>query len=213
MDTMQNLLIVLLVLLNFRLLGSSRIAVCIQTIAMQAVVLGCVSLLANPEPGLRIVIMFTTITVIKAALLPWLMHRAAREAKGERELEPYIGYSLSLMIGAILLILCFHIARPFRLPTTAISGALVPVALFTMLTGLLLIVSRRTAINQVLGYLSMENGIYAIGMALAIEEPFLIEMGVLLDVFVAIFVMGIIIYRISREFDHINVDQLSSLKD
>ena len=79
--------------------------------------------------------------------------------------------------------------------------------------GLFLIVSRKTALMQVVGYLVLENGIYIFGMALAQEEPLLVEMGILLDVFVAVFVMGIAIFHISREFDHIDVDQLTSLKD
>jgi hydrogenase-4 component E len=78
---------------------------------------------------------------------------------------------------------------------------------------LLLIVSRRKAVTQTLGYLAMENGIYAFGLAFAVEEPLLVEMGVLLDVFVAVFVMGIAIHHISREFDHIDTDRLSALKD
>jgi len=65
---------------------------------------------------------------------------------------------------------------------------------------------------QTLGYLAMENGIYAFGLAFAVEEPLLVEMGVLLDVFVAVFVMGIAIYHISREFDHIDTDRLSALR-
>ncbi len=82
-----------------------------------------------------------------------------------------------------------------------------------MMVGLLLIVSRRKAVMQTLGYLAMENGIYAFGLAFAVEEPLLVEMGVLLDVFVAVFVMGIAIHHISREFDHIDTDRLSTLKD
>ena len=86
-------------------------------------------------------------------------------------------------------------------------------AIFCVLCGLLLIVSRNTAIMQVIGYLAMENGIYCFGWAFAVEEPLLVEMGVLLDVFVAVFVMGITIYHLSREFDSIETDQLTSLKD
>ena len=85
--------------------------------------------------------------------------------------------------------------------------------MFTTLTGLLIIVSRRKALTQVVGYLAMENGIYAFGAALAVKEPLLLEMGVLLDVLVAVFVMGITIHHISREFDHIDTDRLSELKD
>ncbi len=90
---------------------------------------------------------------------------------------------------------------------------MIPGALFTILSGLFLIISRRKALTQVIGYLVLENGIYAFGAALAVEEPLVVEMGVLLDVFVAVFVMGITIHHISRDFDHIDTDRLSLLKD
>jgi len=80
------------------------------------------------------------------------------------------------------------------------------------MVGLFVIVTRRTAAKQVLGYLSMENGIYAFGMAFVREEPFLVGVGILLDAFMAVFVMGIAIFHINREFDHIEVDQLDTLK-
>ena len=82
-----------------------------------------------------------------------------------------------------------------------------------VMVGLFVIVSRTKALTQALGYLAMENGIYAFGMALALKEPVTVEMGILLDVFVAVFVMGIIIYHINREFDEISTDRLSVLKD
>jgi hydrogenase-4 component E len=82
-----------------------------------------------------------------------------------------------------------------------------------MMVGLFLIVSRKKALTQVLGYLVIENGIYTIGMALAQEQPLLIEMGILLDVFVAVFVMGITLFRIGRDFDNIDTDQMATLKD
>ena len=85
--------------------------------------------------------------------------------------------------------------------------------MFTTLSGLFMIVSRRKALTQVLGYLTMENGVYVFGASLAVREPLLVELGILLDVFVGVFVMGIVIYQINREFDHIDTDRLSVLKD
>jgi len=82
-----------------------------------------------------------------------------------------------------------------------------------MLTGLFVIVSRFNALNQVVGYLVLENGVTMFGLLLAPEVPFLVEMGILLDVFVAVFVMGITIFHISREFEHIDVEQLTTLRD
>ena len=90
---------------------------------------------------------------------------------------------------------------------------MVPAALYTIMIGLFMIVARRKAITQVLGYLAMENGIYVLGPALAVHNPLLVEAGILLDVFVGIYVMGVIMLHIRREFDHIDVDRLSQLKD
>jgi hydrogenase-4 component E len=99
------------------------------------------------------------------------------------------------------------------LPVPAKSPLVVPLALFTTMVGLFAVVSRRKALTQVLGYLVMENGIYAFGLAFAHNEPLLIELGTLLDVFTAVFVMGITIFHINREFDHIDTDQLNTLRD
>ena len=108
----------------------------------------------------------------------------------------------------------FWLSANMEVPHAAQSPLILPAALSTTLLGLLIIVIRRTAITQTLGYLVMENGIYIFGVAMASEQPFLVEMGVLLDVFVAVFVMGIIIFHISRDFDEkADVDQLSELKD
>jgi hydrogenase-4 component E len=207
-------LLILLVLTNFRLLGSSRLAACIQTMAIQALILGAVPVVLLASHLTALVVAFAVLTVsVKGLVLPWLLRRAARESGTQRELEPLIGFTPSVLLGAVLLGASFWLARPLMQGMPP-GGKLIPiVALFTILTGLLMIVSRRKALTQVLGYLAMENGVYAFGAALAVEEPLLLEMGVLLDVLVAVFVMGIAIYHISREFDHIDTDQLSVLKD
>jgi hydrogenase-4 component E len=94
-----------------------------------------------------------------------------------------------------------------------VSPLIVPVALFTSLIGLFVIISRKKALTQVLGYLVLENGIYAFGVGLVHNAPLVVELGVLLDVFVAVFVMGIAIFHINRQFDHIDTDRMVLLKD
>ena len=214
MNPWLDTVLVLLILTNLHLLGSSRISACIRTVASQAVLLGIVSLLAQRgDVGLRLLLLAAVSTVIKACVLPWLLRRAAREAGVQTEDEPFVGFTTSLLLGLGLLGAALHVAGQLPLPGNDGTSFLVPVALFTIMVGLLLIVSRRKAVMQTLGYLAMENGIYAFGLAFAVEEPLLVEMGVLLDVFVAVFVMGIAIHHISREFDHIDTDRLSALKD
>jgi hydrogenase-4 component E len=142
-----------------------------------------------------------------------MLFRALREAKVRREVEPFVGYTMSLLAAAVMLAVSLWVGARLPLPTSASSTLLLPVALFNILVGLFIIVSRRKALMQVLGYLVMENGIYAIGVALAHEAPLLVELGNLLDIFLAVFVMGIAIFHINREFDHIDTDRLATLKD
>jgi len=211
---MTDIFILSLVLTDFRLLATSRLGAVIQTTVLQAIALSAfmLAIADRPWPMLLIFLSLVTLTV-KGVILPWLLKRAMREAGVQREIAPMIGYSASVLIGMVLLGISFLIFIPLKASVSMESAFLLPGALFTTLTGLMMIVSRKNALTQVAGYLVMENGVYAFGAALAVEEPLLVEMGVLLDVFVAVFVMGITIYQISREFDHIDTDRLSELRD
>ena len=196
------------------LLGSSRLQSCIQAVAFQGVLLGLIPMLSKwPEISLRLAGVAMVSTIIKAIVLPAMLRRAVREANVRNEVQPLVGFTTSLILGIALWGLAMHIAGRLPVQMLNVSALLVPVATFTVLCGLLLIVSRNTAVMQVIGYLGLENGIYVFGWAFAIEEPLLVEMGVLLDVFVAVFVMGITMHHLSREFDTIETDELSSLKD
>ena len=214
MTLWTDFFVLVLVLTNFRLLASSRLTAMIETMVLQAAALTVIPLTLAGNPWTLRLLLFLLVTLlVKGVLLPRLLRRTMRAADVQREIEPFIGYNVSILIGIALLGLCFMILHPLRSAAAPASGSLLPGALFTTLTGLLIIVSRRKALTQVVGYLAMENGIYAFGAALAVKEPMLVEMGVLLDVFVAVFVMGITIYQINREFDHIDTDRLSELKD
>ena len=214
MPTALDILSILLILANLRLLGSARLSACISSVTLQALILGAAALIANRgELDARVVAIAVASTLIKAGALPWLLRRAIRESGAVREVEPFIGFTASLLSGVGLLGVCLLVGSRLSAHAEIGSGLLLTVALFTTAVGLMVIVSRRKAVTQVLGYLAMENGIYAFGMAFAIQEPLLVEMGVLLDVFAGVLVMGIAIYNISREFDHIDTDRLAALKD
>ncbi|HTP58041.1 MAG TPA: hydrogenase [Spirochaetia bacterium] len=208
--------LVILVLTNLWLLGSSRLLSCIAAVSVQGVLLGILPLVIRIDAPLwRLLLQAGVSLALKGIIFPLLMLRAVRSVDARREVEPLVGYSTSLLIGVLLLAVSLYTG--LRLPLPAGAGApprlLVPAALFTALTGLFVIVGRRSAIVQAMAYLAMENGIAAFGMALAEQEPLLVEMGTLLDAFVAVFVMGITIFQINREFDHIDSRKLSSLKD
>jgi hydrogenase-4 component E len=214
MNVWMDTLIVLVVLTNLKLLGSSRLVPCIRIVAVQGVAMGLLPFFAGQETiTARMVTVATVSIALKGFAFPWLLLRALRGADVRREVEPLVSYGMSLLFGVAALAAALWMGSRLPLPGEHISSLLVPAALFTMMVGLFLIVSRKKALTQVLGYLALENGIYAIGMVLAQEQPLLIEMGILLDVFVAVFVMGITLFRISREFDNIDTDQMAVLKD
>jgi hydrogenase-4 component E len=207
-------LIVVLILTNFKLLGSSRLSACIRVVAIQGVLLGVLALLAGEgELMLRIILLAGVTVLVKGIVFPWLLLRTLRGADVRREMEPFVGYTPSLMVGVGFIALAIWMGARLPLPVPAKSPLVVPLALFTIMVGFFVVISRRKALTQVLGYLVMENGIYAFGLAFATNQPLLIELGTLLDVFTAVFIMGITIFHINREFDHIDTDLLNTLRD
>lgn len=206
--------LVLYMITSLWLLGSSRLLSCIAAVSVQGVLLAALPLLLGIDAPLwRLLLQAGVNLGLKGIAFPLLMLRAVRSVDARREMEPLVGYSLSLLIGIGLLAGSLAAGIRMPLPARGMPMLLVPSAMFTALTGLFVIVGRRSAIVQALGYLAMENGIAAFGLALAEQEPLLVEMGTLLDAFVAVFVMGITIFHINREFDHIDSERLSSLKD
>jgi hydrogenase-4 component E len=213
MQQWLELATVLLFLTDLVMLGLSELGACIRMVAIQGILLGLFTLIAREDVlTARLIVLGVVSMGLKGFVFPLLLSRDIREAKVRREVEPFVGYAASIVAGLIMLAASMWIAARFPMLSAATSSFVIPVALSTAFTGLFLIISRRKALTQVIGYLVFENGIYMFGIAAAGEIPFLVEFGVLLDVFVAVFVMGIAINHINREFDHIDADQLSSLK-
>ncbi len=206
-------IMVFLVLTNLMLLGSSRLGTCIKVVAIQGIALGLLPILVHMETfEIHLWMLSAVIIALKGVVFPWVLSRTLRELNVNREIEPFVGYGISVVAGPLALAVCLWMGSRLPVPVSVASSLVVPVALFTIMTGLFIIVSRKKALTQVLGYLVLENGIYTVGVALAQKQPIVVEMGILLDVFAAVFVMGITIFHINREFDHVDTDQLSSLR-
>jgi hydrogenase-4 component E len=209
-----DLILILVVLLNLKLLASSRLGGSIRTVAVQGVLLGCLPLVVHSHAApLRVALLAVGSILLKGLVFPRLLFRALREADVSREVEPYVGYVSSLLIGLLALLVSFWVAARLPFPKPLGASVLVPTALFSIQAGLFLIIARKRAVNQVLGFIVLENGIFTFGVGVMGETSLLVELGVLLDVLVAVFVMGITIFHINREFDHIDTDRLSALKD
>ena len=215
MASNADLVFVLVVVIDLFLLASSRLGASIRTVAMQGALLGALPLLLlrHGEPTGHALLLAGGALAVKGLFIPWLMFRAIREASIRREMEPVVGFVPSMVLGVVGVALAFAFSSRLPLPDPETHGFLVPTALSTVWAGLLLVVTRKKAVSQVLGFLVLENGVYVFGLLLSSVMPLMVEAGVLLDLFAAVFVMGIVMFHINREFSSLDTEKLSALKD
>ena len=212
MTGFSDLLLLLVVLTDFWVLGTTRLSTTIRAAALQGAILAALPIALHPGLAPHIIVLGVGTLVVKAIVLPVFLHRAIREASVRREVEPVIGFTASLCVAAVAVALSFAVAQRLPLPESQ-TALLVPVALSTVIVGLLVLTTRSKALTQVVGYLILENGIYVFGLSQAERVPFLVDLGVLLDVFVGVFIMGIVVFHINREFDSLSSAHLTALKD
>jgi len=213
MHSLVGPLLVVVLLFNLFLLGTSRLQAVINASAAQGVILGILTLCVHEGFSGWIVLITIITMMLKGVLIPGMLLRAIRDAAIRREIEPFIGFLPCLLLGALGTGASLIFARTLPLAKEHVGSLLVPAAMATVWTGFLVLTTRRKAINQVVGYLVLENGIYIMGLTLLHAMPFMVEMGVLLDLFVGIFVMGIILNHIRREFSSLDTAHLSALKE
>lgn len=213
MHSLVGPLLVVVLLFNLFLLGTSRLQAVINASAGQGVILGILTLCVHDGFSGWIVLITIITILLKGVLIPGMLLRAIRDAAIRREIEPFIGFLPCLLLGALGTGASLIFARTLPLAKEHVGSLLVPAAMATVWTGFLVLTTRRKAINQVVGYLVLENGIYIMGLTLLHAMPFMVEMGVLLDLFVGIFVMGIILNHIRREFSSLDTAHLSALKE
>jgi hydrogenase-4 component E len=208
-----NLLVGLAMGLNLLALGSSRLPSIIRAAAFQGMILGVLPLLLGHGFHWAAVLVAAGTMSVKGLVIPVLLQRALRAANIDREVEPLIGFIPSLLIGAGATIGAVALAGVLPLRPEHAGSLLVPGAFATLVSGFLLLMGRTKAISQVCGYLLLENGIYLFGMLLIRATPLIVEAGILLDLTVAVFVIGIIVDRIQREFDTLDTRKLTSLHE
>ena len=206
-------LLIIVLALNFIALGVSRIRAVINAVAFQGMLLGFFPLFVHRDLGLRGILLITATVGLKGSIIPRYLLHAMREANIQHEVTPIVSPMLSLLLGAIGTSLALVFANKLPLAAEHADLLLVPASLATVWTGFLMLTTRKKAIMQVLGYLLLENGIFMFGFLLLEAMPALVEVGVLLDLFTGVFVMGIIIHHISREFASTSTEHLTELKD
>ena len=218
MTSTAEILLALFLLTNIVLAGTGRLRQAIRLVAVQGWMVGLLPILLwnwtdAGAPGFRVWAVAFVNGAVKGVALPLLLRYAADRAKANFELEPLVGFRLSQVIAFAIASASFAIGKALHIHETVASELAIPVAFTTMGTGLFLICARRKAITQVLGFLAFENGSAVFGSGILLEYGLVVELGILLDVFVLVFVLGIAIYQINRTFSSIDTDKLNALGD
>lgn len=213
MNGTLNLLVGLAMGLNLLALGSSRLPSIIRAAALQGMILGALPLLMEHEFRWLVALVAVGTVAVKGFIIPNLLQRALRAANIDREVEPLLGFVPSLLLGAAATIGAVAMAGALPLRPEHAGWLLVPGAFATLVSGFLLLMGRTKAISQVCGYLLLENGIYLFGLLLIKAMPLIVEAGILLDLTVAVFVIGIIADRIQRAFDTMDTRKLTVLRE
>jgi len=208
-----NLLIGWTMVLNLLALGSSRLPSVIRAAALQGMILGILPLLHETKFQWMVGVVAVGTVAVKGFIIPHLLRRALRATNVDREVDPLLGFIPSLLLGAAATIGAVIVGGMLPLLPEHAHSLLVPGAFATVTCGFLLLIGRAKAISQVCGYLILENGIYLFGLLLIDATPLIVEAGILLDLTVAVFVIGIIMDRIQREFDTLDTGKLTTLHE
>jgi hydrogenase-4 component E len=218
--------LVIALLLNFYILTITNLKQVINAVALQGAILGLLypaahtGFLTDGEwqsldalIALRLLGLTIAIVVIKGWIIPRFLMRAVRAADVRSQVTSTVGVVLPLLVGGLGTALSIAFSRSLPLAEGHGSQLTIPAALATAFCGFLMLSTRREALGQVLGYIVLENGIFIFGLLLIEAVPILVELGILLDLFVGVFVMGIIFNHVSRAFPEASVEHLSNLKE
>jgi hydrogenase-4 component E len=209
-----NLLAALLLLLAFAMLSQRRVVTLVNLLALQGAVLCAATLLLawrTREPHLYLSALLTL--SLKVLFLPWLLHRLIRRLDVYWDSEPLINISGTLLIGLLIVIFSFGLAQPITAVASTATRNAIGIAVAVVLLAFLTMITRRKAMSQVIGFLSMENGLFFGAMSATYGMPMIVELGVALDVLVAMLVLGVFFFQIREQFDSLDLHHLESLRE
>ncbi|MBF0521390.1 MAG: formate hydrogenlyase, partial [Nitrospirae bacterium] len=150
---------------------------------------------------------------IKVILLPYILYVLAVRLKIRKEVETIVNIPTTMLIGIALVIFSYHLTSPVRQLSTLVTRSTLAVALATVMIGLLMMITRKHAVTQIIGFLAMENGLFFAATSATYGMPLVVELGVALDVLIAAFIFGIFFFQISTTFDSLSVEQMESLRE
>jgi hydrogenase-4 component E len=209
-----NLLSFIALGLTILLIVRTRLDGQVRVFGLQSLVLALLSVLIAVYSGsLELLGVGVALVVVKGVMIPRVLNRAVAKVGLARVAAPYLGTAPALIICGLLTILAFYVMTPIAASNPLPTADAIPLAFAGVLIGFFIMVNRRRAVTQILGFLMLENGIFLLALLATYGVPFIVEMGVFLDVLVAVLIMEVFVYRIKDNFDSIDVGALGKLKE
>ncbi len=199
---------------SFALLAQARLLAAVHAFAWQgALVAAATALMAVAGNEVHLYLSAMLTLVLKAMLIPWMLHRLIRRLALERHVESMAHPALVTMAGAAIVIFCYWVVLPIARLELAATRNILAISLSVVLLGLLMMVARRQAVSQVIGFMSMENGLFLAAVAATSGMPLVVELGIAFDVLVAAVLFGVFFLQIRDSIDSLDVDRLNRLTE
>lgn len=184
-----------------------------QMFALQSALLAILAVVvALYAQSVELFAVAVALAIIKAGIIPYVLNRAVKRIGMQPNVSPYLGAVATLIISGALILVAYYVMMPIVASTPLPTASAIPLAFAGILVGLFVTVIRRRALTQILGFLMLENSIFLLALLTAYGVPFIVELGVFLDVLVAVLIMEVFIYRIKENFDSLDVGQMGELK-
>jgi len=209
-----NFLAALLLLIAFAMLSQRRILSLIYLFALQGFVLALSTTIVAYSTGQHHLYYSAFLTLIlKAFLLPWILHRLIIRLNIKWDVETLINIPTTMLVGIALVIFAFNLAAPISQLANTITRSTLGIAMASVLLSFLMMITRRKAVPQVVGFLAMENGLFFAATSATYGMPLVVELGIALDVLVGTFIFGIFFFQIRETFDSLEIRHLEKLKE
>jgi len=209
-----NLLAAIMLLIAFAMLSQRRILSLIELFAWQGVVLSLSTFVVAYSTGQGHLYFSGILTVaLKVVALPWILYRLIHRLNIRWDVETLINIPVTMLIGIGLVIFAFNLAQPISQMASTITRATLGIAMACVLLSFLMMITRRKAVPQVIGFLAMENGLFFAATSATYGMPMVVELGIALDVLVGAFIFGIFFFQIRETFDSLEVRHMEKLKE
>jgi hydrogenase-4 component E len=209
-----NLLAAVLLLLAFAMLAQRRVLTLIHLFAAQGFALACsTAIVAYATHQSHLYGSSVLTLVLKVFLLPWLLHRLINQLDVRWEFETLINVPTTMIIGIVLVVFAFNLAVPISQLASTVTRSTLGIAMASVLLSFLMMITRRKAIPQVIGFLAMENGLFFAATSATYGMPMVVELGIALDVLVGMLILGVFFFQIREQFDSLDLKHLEKLKE